>query len=90
MTDPVPVLSWQQVTVIVVPSVLAFLTASLGTIVAFLTLRQSKQTHIDVNSRLTQLIASNRRADLAEGVIAGAAAARSEQADREAAATKNG
>jgi len=75
-----PILTWPQVVVITVPAVLAFLTASLAAVLAYLSRRNVGDLHIAVNSRLDQLLAANRRADLAEG----AAAERADQATRAA------
>jgi len=66
VTEPL-ILTWPQVVVITMPGVLAFLTASLAAVLAYLSRRNVGELHIAVNSRLDQLLAANRRADPAEG-----------------------
>ena len=74
--------------IIVLPSILAFLTASLAAILAYLAHRGNaivtgkvQELHVTMNSRLDALVEATRRSARAEGVMAGIDAERSRAAD---------
>ena len=85
-----PPTGWQTL-IIVLPSILAFLTASLAAIIAGragssagTAVGKIDNLHVMLNSRLDALILATAIAARAEGVIAGAASERAAQADRDA------
>jgi hypothetical protein len=89
MTDPIPPTGWQTL-IIVLPSILAFLTASLAAVLAYLASRGSARNagkidelHILLNSRLDALVKATQLAARAEGLAAGLVEGKSvEQADQ--------
>jgi hypothetical protein len=63
---------WEAL-VIILPSVLAFFSATLAAVLSYLNGQQAKETHHLINARMTELLDASAKASRAEGHAAGVA-----------------